>query len=165
MPMEAPPRAVPEGDDGYFEVLTKAVFQAGFRWSVVEQKWPNFTRAFAGFHVDDVAQFGPPDVERLLADQGIVRNGRKIEGTIENARVVQELVGDHGSFKAWLDSSAQLPWPERKKVISQPFHSFGPSGAYFFLWSVGEAVPPHDQEPSWTAPVPPGYPEAVTTHS
>jgi DNA-3-methyladenine glycosylase I len=159
---KTPPRAVPADPNGYFESLTKGVFQAGFRWSVVEAKWPGFLDAFHGFDLATVAAYGPEDVERLAANPAIVRNRGKIAGTIENARTLLRIVAEHGSVRAWLDDSTALPWPERKKAVSKPFKSFGPSAAYFFLWSVGEPVPPHNQETTWTEPVPKGYPEAVT---
>lgn len=153
--MQAPPRAVPTDDNGYFEVVTKAVFQTGLSWAVVDKKWPGFRAAFDDFDIDTVAAYTPDDEERLLADAGIVRNGRKITATIANARVMQELRDRHGSIAAWLGESADLPWPERKAAVAEPFSHVGPVGAYFFLWSVGEATPPHDQEPSWSEPAPP----------
>lgn len=159
--MKAPPRAVPDDDNGYFEILTKSVFQSGFRWSVVEAKWPNFLEAFGGFDIDTVASFGPPEVDRLVSDEGLIRNARKIEGTIVNAATMRDLVAEHGSVKAWLDTSADLPWPEREKAVSGPFKYFGPFGAYVFLWSVGEAVPPHEEREDWSGPVPPGSPEGL----
>jgi DNA-3-methyladenine glycosylase I len=158
---KAPPRGLPDGDNGYFEILTKAVFQAGFSWDVIAMKWPAFMEAFEGFDVDRVAAFTDSDVERLVGNAEIVRNRRKIQGTIENARTIQALAGEHGSVRAWLQTSADLPWPKRKKAVSAPFKFFGPSGAYFFLWSVAEAVPPHHQESTWTDPVPPGSPESL----
>jgi DNA-3-methyladenine glycosylase I len=159
--MKPPPRGVPTDDNGYFELITKAVFLAGFRWAVVEGKWPNFRRAFDEFQIDKVADYSQEDVERLLADAGLVRNGRKIEGTVLNAQALQDIIAEHGSVKTWLDATADLPWPARKKAVSEPFAHFGDFGAYFFLWSVGEAVPPHEQRDSWTGPVPPGSPEAL----
>lgn len=160
-PMEIPHREVPVNDNGYLEVLTKVIFQSGFRWSVVEDKWPNFRVAFSNFDIDEVAEYGPPEIERLMADDGIVRNGRKIEGTIHNAASMRQLAEKHGSVKAWLTSNSHLPWPERRKAVSAPFKPFGPSGAYHFLWCVGEAVPPHEQRDHWEGPVPPGSPEAL----
>ena len=152
--MVAPPRAVPQSDNEYFEVLTKAVFQSGISWKVISSKWSGFQAAFDGFDVDKVAEYGPADEDRLLADAGIVRNARKVSATIQNARTVQDLAGKHGSMASWLDTSKDLPWPERKAAVSAPFANFGPMGAYFFLWSVGEATPPHEQEPEWDGPVP-----------
>lgn len=153
--MTAPPRAVPSSDSGYFEVLTQAVFQAGFSWGVIQAKWPHFQAAFDGFDIDAVAAYGPPDEDRLLADAGIVRNGRKISATIVNARTLRTIREEHGSVGSWLATSRTLAWPQRKDAVAKPFASFGPSGAYFFLWSVGEATPPHEEECDWTGVVSP----------
>lgn len=138
---EVPPRAVPENDAGYLEKITQAVFQAGFSWKVIRQKWPNFQAAFAGFDVDAVAAFTAEDIERLLEDRGIVRNGRKIEATIHNARVCQSLIGQHGSLHAYLRSLDGKDYYDRAKKFSRQFKFMGPMGAYFFFWSVGEEVP------------------------
>ena len=88
-----PPRQKPDTDSGYFAVLAQATFQAGFSWEVVRNKWPSFVKAFDGFDIDKVARYGPDDIDRLLADKGIVRNGRKIEAVIHNASVMR-----HQSF-------------------------------------------------------------------
>lgn len=154
-----PPRAVPDHDDGYFEALTRQVFGAGFSDVVVESRWPAFRRAFADFSIERVAAFGSQDLARLLQDTSIVRNGRKIEATFENARTMRDLIAAHGSMRVWLATSADLPWPERKRAISKPFRGFGPRGASVFLWRVGQAVPPLDREAAWTEPVPHGMPE------
>jgi DNA-3-methyladenine glycosylase I len=156
---QPPPRGIPADDDAYFELLSKAVFLAGFRWSVVEAKWPHIRAAFGDFHVATVAAYGPPDVDRLMADAGVIRNLRKIEGTIGNAQALQTLAADHGSVRNWLATNRGLPWPERRKAVSRPFQFVGDFGAYFFLWSAGEPVPPHEERDSWTGPLPPGAPE------
>ena len=152
--MQAPPREIPSNDNGYFEVLTKSVFQTGLSWAVVNNKWPGFTEAFDGFDIDTVADFGPDDEERLVVDTRIVRNGRKIAATIANARKMQELIAQHGSMGEWLGTTENLPWPDRKAAVAKEFSNFGPLGAYIFLWSVGEAVPEHELESSWTTAVP-----------
>ncbi len=135
----------PADDDGYFEALTKSVFDAGFSWKVVRNKWPNFQTAFDGFDIDRVATYDERDLDRLLADEGIVRNGRKIQATIDNARVMQQLIAEHGSFQAYLRSLDGLTWTQRQKTLSKAFKNLGPSGAYWFLLRVGEQVPPSEQ--------------------
>ena len=65
---EVPPRRAPADDAGYLEQLTKAIFQAGFSWPVIRDKWPRFRRAFEGFDIARVAAYGRADVERLLSD-------------------------------------------------------------------------------------------------
>ncbi|MBK8988575.1 MAG: DNA-3-methyladenine glycosylase I [Chloroflexi bacterium] len=141
---EIPPRAVPADDAGYLEKITQAVFQAGFSWRVIRQKWPNFQAAFAGFDVDKLAAFTEEDVERLVEDRGIVRNGRKIEATIHNARVCRDLIARHGSFYAYLRSLDGADYNSRAAKFSREFKFMGPMGAYFFFWSVGEDVPDYE---------------------
>lgn len=136
-----PPRIKPDDDDGYFEKLTEAVFQAGFSWQVVRDKWPNFRRAFDGFDVDAVARYDARDIERLVSDPGIVRNGQKIEATIYNARVMRDLAADHGSFHAYLRSLDGLPYPARSKALAMQFKWLGRTGVFVFLFMVDEDVP------------------------
>jgi DNA-3-methyladenine glycosylase I len=114
MSYEIPPRVKPAGDDGYLEELTRAIFQSGFSWRVIRDKWPNFRRAFDGFHVVAVAGYAEPDVERLMADSGIVRNRRKIEGTIRNAQTLWDLSRQFGSFHAYLRSLDGLDYRQRR---------------------------------------------------
>lgn len=140
-----PPREVPVNDAGYFEKITQAVFQSGFSWQVIRTKWPNFQEAFAGFDIDQVAAFNEEDVERLSENKGIVRNGRKIQATVHNARICQDLVREHGSFLNYLRTMDDLDYYKRSKKFCNQFKFMGPMGAYFFFWSVGEEVPPYEE--------------------
>jgi DNA-3-methyladenine glycosylase I len=79
------------GDDAVFERLCLEAFQSGLSWLVILRKRPAFRTAFAGFSLAAVAEFDQRDVERLLADAGIVRNRSKIEASIANARAALEL--------------------------------------------------------------------------
>ncbi len=141
MSIEIPPRKQPANDAGYFEELTKAIFRSGFSWRVIRDKWPNFQQAFDHFEVSRVAAYDERDVDRLLADAGIVRNGRKIEATIQNARLIQNLVAQHGSFHAYLRSLDGLDYAVRRKALSKQFHHLGPTGVFVFLFTVAEDVP------------------------
>jgi 3-methyladenine DNA glycosylase Tag len=141
MPHEIPPQKKPANDNGYFEELTKAVFQAGFSWQVIQDKWPNFQRAFDGFDIAAVAGYGEPDMERLASDPSIVRNRRKIEATVHNARVMWELIQKHGSFHAYLRSLDGLDYAGRRKELSDRFKNLGPTSIFTFLWCVDEQVP------------------------
>ncbi len=80
-------------DIGIFERLSLEGFQSGLSWLTILRKRENFRTAFAGFDPALVAEFGPPDVDRLLADKGIVRNRAKIEAVINNARAALDLAG------------------------------------------------------------------------
>jgi len=79
------------GDQELFERICLESFQSGLSWIVILRKRPAFRRAFAEFEPARVAEFDESDVERLLADAGIVRNRAKIDASIANARVVLEL--------------------------------------------------------------------------
>jgi 3-methyladenine DNA glycosylase Tag len=138
---EIPPRVTPADENGYFEQMTKAIFQAGFSWQVVNDKWPDFQRAFDGFQVGRVAAYGPEDVDRLLSDPGIVRNGRKIEATIANAVQFQAIRREFGSFAGYLRSLDLVPYRERQKLLSKRFKNLGRTGVFVFLWCVNEEVP------------------------
>ena len=138
---EIPPRVTPADDKGYFEQMTKAIFQAGFSWQVVNNKWSNFQKAFDGFDVDRVAAYGPEDVDRLLSDDGIVRNGRKIEATIANAIQFQAIRDEFGSFAGYLRSLDDLAYRERQKILSKRFKNLGRTSVFVFLWCVSEDVP------------------------
>jgi 3-methyladenine DNA glycosylase Tag len=141
MSMEIPPRKRPEDDDGYLEQMTMAIFRSGFSWRVIRDKWPNFQRAFDAFSVEKVATYDERDVERLLSDAGIVRNGRKIEATIHNARVIRDLAAQHGSFFAYLRTMDGWDYGARREALCKQFHHLGPTGVFVFLYSVGEEVP------------------------
>jgi 3-methyladenine DNA glycosylase Tag len=136
-----PPRERPADDNGYFAILTQAVFQAGFSWQVVRNKWPAFQRAFNGFALDRVAAYDAKDVERLLNDEGIVRNARKIEATIENAQKMQDICAEYGSFYDYLRSLDGLSYPQRSAELASQFKWLGRTGAFFFLFRVDEEVP------------------------
>ena len=76
------------GDDALFERMSLEAFQSGLSWITILRKRENFRRAFAGFHIAAVAEFDEADVDRLLQDSGIVRNGAKIRAVINNADVI-----------------------------------------------------------------------------
>jgi len=136
-----PPRQKPETDDGYLEAMAQAIFQAGFSWEVVRAKWPNFRKAFDGFHVDTVAVYSPDDLDRLVADKGIVRNARKIEAVLENARTMRRLSREHGSFHAYLRSLDDLTYAKRRAALTKQFKWLGRTGVFVMLWCVDEEVP------------------------
>jgi 3-methyladenine DNA glycosylase Tag len=82
------------------ESITKAVFQAGISWRVVEAKWPGFREAFHGFDPERVAAMTPDDVARLREDTRIIRNRRKIEATVHNAEAVLASTRTHRAGSA-----------------------------------------------------------------
>jgi DNA-3-methyladenine glycosylase I len=86
------------GENELFERLTLEAFQSGLSWLTILRKRESFRRAFDGFEIEKVAAYAQSDVGRLLADEGIVRNRRKIEAAITNARAARELHAAGGSL-------------------------------------------------------------------
>lgn len=95
-------------DDRWLSQMTKRIFQAGFVWSVVENKWDGFEAAFEGFEPRRLAMYADEEFDRLMADTGIIRNGAKIRSALDNARFLVDLAEEHGSasvfFADWPDS-------------------------------------------------------------
>ncbi|MEM7327093.1 MAG: DNA-3-methyladenine glycosylase I [Pseudomonadota bacterium] len=102
-------------DDRYLAEMTKAVFSAGFSWKVIRNKWSGFEAAFDGFQPNRVAFYADQDLDRLLADKAIVRNGQKITATIANARFVAETAKTHGGFGVFL---AQWPSDDQAGLLA-----------------------------------------------
>jgi DNA-3-methyladenine glycosylase I len=102
-----------------FEKLCLEGFQSGLSWLTILRKRENFRAAFAGFDFERVARFGARDVERCLADAGIVRHRGKIESTVHNARRALELVEEHGSLAAYL-WRFEPPASERPRRVTWP---------------------------------------------
>lgn len=84
------------GESAYFERLTLEAFQSGLSWSTILHKREAFRAAFAGFDVDAVAAFDDADRARLMADAGIVRNARKVDAAVTNARATVALRAAEG---------------------------------------------------------------------
>ncbi|MEC5407463.1 DNA-3-methyladenine glycosylase I [Paraburkholderia sp. MPAMCS5] len=90
---------VPSRDDQHlFEMLVLEGAQAGLSWSTILNKRAGYRRGFAGFDIDKVARFTPKHVDALVVDESIVRHRGKIEAAIANARAVQQIQAEHGSF-------------------------------------------------------------------
>src|SRR6476469_6638935 len=75
-------------ESALFEALTRGVFEVGLSWSIVFGKRDAFRRAFRGFDVAKVAAMTERDVDRLVQDPSIIRNRRKIQATVDNARAM-----------------------------------------------------------------------------
>ena len=136
-----------------FERLSLEAFQSGLSWLIILGKRENFRRAFAGFDIETVAGFTDADVQRLMADQGVVRNRAKIEATIANARAAIAL-GSPAALSDLLWSFAPPPRPrpaesseipsatEESKAMARElrrrgFRFVGPTTAYALMQATG----------------------------
>src|SRR5512133_3569724 len=93
-----------QNDNLLFERLMLEINQAGLSWITILKKAENFRRAYDGFDIATVAAYQQPDLDRLLADPGIIRNRLKVNAAVTNARRILDLQRQHGSFMTWLDA-------------------------------------------------------------
>jgi DNA-3-methyladenine glycosylase I len=94
---------VPAHDDAtHFEFLTLEGAQAGLSWNTILNKREGYRLAFCGFDWQEIARFGKRDVERLLADPGIVRNRLKVASVIANACAFERVREEFGSFSTYI---------------------------------------------------------------
>jgi DNA-3-methyladenine glycosylase I len=148
---------VPSHDDRHlFELLVLEGAQAGLSWATILRKRENYRAAFAGFDPATVARFGSAEVDRLLADAGIVRNRLKIESAVSNAARVLELQEEFGSLDAYLwrlvdgapiagrwRTIREIPAETAesramsKELKKRGFRFVGPTVCYAFMQAVG----------------------------
>lgn len=144
MPEQKPLEQIePASLNDYLAVMSRAVFQSGMSWRVVESKWPGIQEAFHNFDVRKVADFGPFDVEALTKDTRVIRNRRKLNAIVGNAQKMIDLEAEHGSFRNYLRSHGDFD--ATLAALRRDFKFMGPTAVYFFLYVVGEKVPPHDE--------------------
>ena len=140
------------GDVALFERVSLEAFQSGLSWLVILRKRPAFRTAFAGFDIETVARFDAGDVERLLADAGIVRNRAKIDATISNARAVLDAVPEGLDALLWSFAPATHPRPAglgdvaatsdeskamAKELKRRGFRFVGPTTGYALMQATG----------------------------
>jgi DNA-3-methyladenine glycosylase I len=141
------------GETALFERLCLEAFQSGLSWITILRRRENFRRAFDGFDPVRIAAYGDADVERLLADAGIIRNRAKVLAVIANARALQELDGTTLDSLIWgfapdpapaaPKSLADVPTvtPEStalaKELKRKGFRFVGPTTAYALMQACG----------------------------
>ncbi|MEX2245546.1 MAG: DNA-3-methyladenine glycosylase I [Dehalococcoidia bacterium] len=135
----APKQVRPKGSSDYLEVMSKAVLQAGISWAVVEKKWPGIREAFSDFDPLAVASIDGKRMTKLAQDPRVIRNRRKLEAIVGNARQMIDLEEQHGSFKKYLRSHGGFE--ATVADLRKRFKFLGETGCYFFLYVVGEPVP------------------------
>ncbi len=92
-------------DDQYlFEMLLLESFQAGLSWECILNKRENFREAFNSFDWNQISKYNEKKIQELMNNKGIIRNKRKIEAAIINARIYQNIIDEFGSFKTYLYS-------------------------------------------------------------
>ena len=140
--MQAPAQIEVNALGDYLEVMSKAVFQTGISWKVVESKWPQLREAMRNFVIDAVATLSADDLEELAQDTRVIRNRRKLAAIVHNAQQIIDLDEEHDGFENYLRS--QDSFELRVKDMRKQFKFMGNMGCYYFLYVVGEDVPDHE---------------------
>ena len=125
-------------DDALFERLVLEMNQAGLSWLTILKKRDAFRDAFANFEIARVARMRP---ERLMKNEGIIRNRMKIDAAIENAKRLRKI----GSFEEWLDAHHPLSKDEWVKLFKKTFVFTGGEITGSFLLSVGYLQGAHEE--------------------
>jgi DNA-3-methyladenine glycosylase I len=131
-------------DDALFERLVLEINQAGLSWLTILKKREAFRHAFDDFVVARVARYTPAKRERLLHDEGIIRNRLKIDAAIENAKRILAIQKSHGSFAKWLAAHHPRTKEEWVKLFKQTFVFTGGEITGSFLLSIGLLRGAHD---------------------
>ncbi len=138
----APEKIQPQRLGDYLAVMSKAVFQTGMSWQVVEKKWPQIQEAMRGFEPLAVASLTEAELEQLSRDPRVIRNRRKLEAMVDNARQMVELDEQHAGFRNYLRSHGGFEGTVSD--LRKRFRFLGELGCYYFLWVVDEQVPEYD---------------------
>ena len=139
---QAPEKIQPQGPADYLEVMSRAVFQTGMSWRIVDAKWPGIKQAFFNFEPLAVASITGEQMEALVQDKRVIRNRRKLEAIVGNAQRLIELEEKHKGFQRYLRSHGGFE--PCVAGLRQQFRFVGDTGAYYFLYVVGEEVPSYE---------------------
>lgn len=124
-------------DDRWLAQIAKSVFQAGFVWRVVENKWPDFEDVFAGFDLHAVAYLSDEDIERLVGNPKIIRHHKKILATRENAVFLLDVVAEHGSVGTFVADFGPRRYVELLDVLRRRGARLGGMSAQYCLRRLG----------------------------
>jgi 3-methyladenine DNA glycosylase Tag len=125
--------------DDHLAVISRAVFQAGLSWALIDVHWDEYVTAFDGFSVTTVAAYEEAAIERLMLASGIVHSRSKIEGTIRNARTLIALAAEFGSIAAYQASFDD--YDAARKDAQKRFAFLGDLSTYYWRFRTGAAVP------------------------
>jgi len=135
-----------KSEKALFERLSMEIMQAGLSWETVLKKRKAFNKAFDGFSVQKVAAYGSKEVARLMADESIIRNRRKIEAIVANAQTILTLRTTHGSFAKWLAAHHPRSKKEWIALFKKTFTFTGGEITGEFLMSIGYLPGAHEPD-------------------
>ena len=126
-----------DSDNQYFARMILEINQAGLSWDTILKKKDNFFNAYSHFDISKVACYGEEDRKRLLQDAGIIRNRLKVDAAIENAKRIEFIQQEYGSFQNWLILHHPKTKEEWTKLFKQQFKFMGGEIVNEFLMSTG----------------------------
>ena len=124
----------PRSDQKYFEILCLCLLQAGLNWGSIRKHWRKYKD---GFHDFDIHRLSKARASVLLKDPHVIKNSRKVEAVLHNAKEFQKITSEFGSFYNFLKSLKKLEDQELVKAFTKKFKHIGPYTAEYFLHSVG----------------------------
>ncbi|KPV62132.1 MAG: 3-methyl-adenine DNA glycosylase I [Candidatus Bathyarchaeota archaeon BA1] len=124
----------PGSDREYFEILSLCIVQAGLNWGMIRKNWARFKHGFFDF---DVAKLSKAQAEELLKETSALKNRKKVEAIIHNAKEFQKIKVEHGSFSNFLKSLKTMEDKDALKALTRRFKHVGEYTAEYFLHSVG----------------------------
>lgn len=124
-------------DDRWLAGMTRAIFQAGFNWKVIENKWSGFEEAFDSFDIAVCANRLPDSFDALTHDKRIVRNPAKIAAVQANAQFIDETVAEHGSFARWIVDWSRAGYVDLLAELGRRGSRLGGATAQYFLRAMG----------------------------
>lgn len=131
-------------DNELFGRLLLEINQAGLSWTTILKKQENLKSAYADYCIAKVARFTEKDRNRLLNDEGIIRNRLKVDAAIYNAKIILEIQKEYGSFKNWLDQQHPKKKEEWVELFKKKFKFTGGEITNEFLISTGYLKGAHD---------------------
>ena len=127
-----------KGDDRFLAMMCKTINQAGFNWTVIEKKWPQFEESFHGFDVKRLAYKSPEAWEAYMQDKRVVRNWTNIKAMMHNANFVNYTADEQGSF-----ATVIADWPESDQIglmtyLKKNGSRLGGNSGFWFLRHIGK---------------------------
>ncbi|MDO6678032.1 DNA-3-methyladenine glycosylase I [Shewanella sp. 4_MG-2023] len=125
-------------DAQLLSAMSKQVFQSGFVWRVVENKWPAYEKAFFDFEPFKVLMLSPDQIQQRATDATLIRHQKKTQSIVDNAYMVQQIAAEYGSFAEFIGN-----WPSEDitglwQVLKKKGNRLGGNTGPYFLRNIGK---------------------------
>jgi len=125
----------PRTDDQFLAQIAFIRFVSGFKHSLVDKKWPYIEKAFEEFKIEKLAKYSDKDIECIMKAEGMIKNRRKINDIVSNAKICQTLAKEHGSVLKWIQKNKKLAEdPMINPTLAESFQIFAGIGETTSGW-------------------------------